>query len=103
MRISPLIQHYYSTPKNNINFTQSHKKNDKNINPDKFLKVWAAGALTSLAIAYAGGRMIISDYEKSVNEILDRYEQEVKAQKASLDSIYNEFDKIDPPFDIEAE
>lgn len=103
MRITPISQHYYSVQKSNINFTQTHKKNEKNINPDKLLKVWAAGALTSLAIAYAGGRMIISDYEKSVNEILDRYEQEVKAQKTSLDSIYNELDKAGSSFDIEAE
>lgn len=102
MRITSVTSNYYTAPKSKVSFAQAHKKNDRTQSSDTILKLWAAGALTTLAMAYAGGRMIISDYEKSVNEILDKYEQEIKTQQASLDSIYNEFEKTHPTFEIES-
>ena len=34
------------------------------MSPEKALKLCAAGALTSLAIAYGGGQLLIQDYKK---------------------------------------
>ena len=81
MKISPISSRYYFQTNKQVNFTQN-----------KELKLWAASALTSLAIAYAGGKIILKDYKENINEILDKYEQELKVIEHKTDSFNNVFE-----------
>ncbi len=90
MKIAPITNNQYQ----NINFTQKPKNKEKKpMSPEKALKLCAAGALTSLAIAYGGGQLLIQDYKNNVNRILDNYEKEIIMLRNQTDSLLN--DSID--------
>ncbi len=94
MRIAPITNNYYKSLPTKPAFTSSEKpKRDKGT--DRLFTIWAAAALTSLAAAYGGGKMIIKDYEENMNAILDRYEKEIQEERRQLDSLYNEIKTID--------
>lgn len=95
MRIAPVqINKYYKAPQIKPSFTSSEKpKKDNSI--DRLYTIWAATALSCLAMAYGGGKMIIKDYEENMNEIFDRYEKELQENKQRLDSLYNEIPTVD--------
>lgn len=102
MKILPISQNSYK----NVSFLQKqHYEDRKNITPEKLMKIWAAGALTSLAVAYGGGQIILKDFERNVNEILDNYEKELILLQHRTDSIYKEFkdfeDIEEREFDVE--
>lgn len=95
MRITLTTPRYYNTTQ--INFAQKKKEEERKddyTSSHNFLKAWAAGSIAALAMAYGGGQIILSQYEKRVNEILDKYEQELKILEKQTDSINNEIDKI---------
>lgn len=93
MRISTLSQNKY----NNINFTHKQNNEKKHLNHDKILKLCAAGALTSLAIAYGGGKIILEDYKNNVNQILDKYEKELVLIKTQNDTLANDTITMNQP------
>ena len=94
MRIAPITNNYYNSLPTTPAFTSSENpKTDKGT--DRLFPIWAAAALTSLAAAYGGGKMIIKDYEENMNAILDRYEKEIQEERRQLDSLYNEIKTID--------
>lgn len=90
MKIAPITNNQYQ----NINFTQKPKNKEKKpISPEKALRLCAAGALTSLAIAYGGGQFLIIDSKNNINKILDNYEKEIIMLQNQIDSLLN--DSID--------
>ena len=92
MKISPISSRYYFQTNKQVNFTQNKEKKKSSLDSDKLLKLWAASALTSLAIAYAGVKIILKDYKENINEILDKYEQELKVIEHKTDSFNNVFE-----------
>ena len=84
MKISPISSIYYFQTNKQVNFSQNKEKKKSSLDSDKLLKLWAASALTSLAIAYAGGKIILKDYKENINEILDKYEHKT----ASLNNVF---------------
>ena len=58
--------------------------------PEKILKLYTVGALTTLAIAYGDGQIILQDYKNNINRILDNYEKEFMMLKNPTDSIIND-------------
>lgn len=102
MRITPITPKYYSKPQ--INFTEKKKeeKKDEYVSRD-FLKAWAAGTIAGLAIAYGGGQIMLNQYRKDINRILDKYEQELKIIESQKDSIDNEAKTIFDNYDTSEE
>ncbi|MBD5401604.1 hypothetical protein HDR58_02215 [bacterium] len=100
MKISQLSKNSYNySNNNNINFKQKHKNNkipqNDRLTPERIMKLYAAGALTSVVMAYGGSQVILNNYKNNVNRILDKYEQEIQNQKQELDSIFKNIDNID--------
>ncbi len=96
MKISQVRTNYYNAPiKNNnkLNFT-SEKRNKKATDGyERSLRISAAASLACLAIAYGGGKIILEQHRDRMNEILDKYEQELVEHKRNIEKTYEEYEK----------